>query len=637
MVDYNSLDIAAFRSELSKERKLTADLAQKLKDHERKHTSEVNHMQSLLEAEQERSLKLKHLLSDRNSAHKATLEGQLQEALDSNARLKAEVSKLKRFADYDGLEKKLREQESKNYALTERVKELEREVETVRVDAVRVRQLAEIRDKETKIVELTAECADLQDTVNEYDMGSAFYRSPEPVQRLSIKDISHKADDLEAQVDKATIEKWQLAEEIQDLKAHYESQLQSLFQQTKQEAEVLKTDSARLQIELKEALDELEIEREKAVSERERRRQLMDDMHVKEDTIERLQADLDSLGKSLASRQLKIEKLENEMSQESYAEYDFHDRIKELTRQNSQLTSQLRESEAELRTFEVDRAKLEGSLQAVNRELKKLQHDKKDQAAQTKRLEEELEAAKEALRHRDERLVAIKDDLQQEMTSRILELRHEKLMLEERIEELQENADFTRRSIELSIHDELASLDDFRPNRLSTPKDFRSSRSSRFFGDTKQTDSLKVEIGEKDYVIKTLRADKEALERQVAELHQQVYQSKAVEVKLKTDYEERVNAITTELKSVKSRSKHQIEEMESEIIDLRTEIDKGQRHALRSSQLWAEENNLMRADLLVAERAAISAKLQYAEAATDLEILLKKFNDSKPKKKRFFR
>lgn len=128
--------VAGFRAELSKERQINAELSQNLKELERNHTHDINQMKSLLEAEQEKAFKLKNLLSDRHSAHKATLEAQLQEAHDSNKRMQIELGKLKRYAAAD-LEKKLQEQESRNYALAERVKELEREVESVRDEAVK--------------------------------------------------------------------------------------------------------------------------------------------------------------------------------------------------------------------------------------------------------------------------------------------------------------------------------------------------------------------------------------------------------------------------------------------------------------------------------------------------------------------
>mmetsp|Transcript_9338 Transcript_9338/g.17911 ORF Transcript_9338/g.17911 Transcript_9338/m.17911 type:complete len:643 (-) Transcript_9338:1862-3790(-) len=632
MVDADDpLDIVKdFRAELSKERQQNANLTQMLKELERTHTHDINQIKSLLEAEQEKTLKLKHLLSDRHSAHKATLEAQLQDALDSNQRLKAEVAKLKRYAEIEGLEKKLQEQDSKNYALSERVKQLEREVETVREDA-----LNEIRSKETKIVELSAEVTELQEALNEPDLSIDYFRSPEPLQRSMTREIRQKTDELESQVDKITIEKWQLAEEIQDLKTHYEREIQIVMDQTKQETESLKSKTARLQMELKDALDELKEEREKAVTERERRRQLMDDMHFKEDAIDKLKGELDMLSKSLMTRQQKIEKLENEINRDANDDYDFIERVKELTRLNSQLQSQLREKDTELRAMESERLKLENVVQANQREIKKLQHDKKEHSHMVKQLEEDMDTLRDQLRQRDERVVAIKEDLQQEMASRILELRQEKMILEERIEELQESADFTRKSIDLSIHDELASLDDFRPHRLSTPKDMRSSRSSRFFGDGKVNDSLKVEIGEKDYIIKTLKAEKEALEKQVADMHEQLYQSKNLADKLKSEMVQKESMLLTELKGVKSKYRFHNEEMENEIIELRSDIEKFQHQALRSAELWAEECNLMRTDLQIAERAAITAKLQYAEAATDLEILKKQFNDSKVKKSRF--
>jgi exonuclease SbcC len=635
MVDIGDpLEIAAdFRSELSKERLQKAEIAQRLKETERTHTHEVNQMKSLLEAERDRTLKLKHLLSDRHSASQASLEAQLQEALDNSQRLSQEVAQLRRYSAYEGFEKEFHEQESKNYSLAERVKELELEVESGRQNTVKPKQLSEIREKETKIVELEALVEDLQDHLNELEEIDTL-NEPEPfLQRTSIKDIRQKTDVLETHIDKMTLEKWQLTEEIQDLKTHYERELQSVIEQSKTETDDFKSKVAQLKVELREVTDGLTEEAEKAAMERERRRELQDEMHVKEDVIEKLRGELDALRRRLLFREQKIEKLESEINQEADEEYDYSGRIKELTRLNSQLTSHQREVEAELRKSETERGRVEGSLAAAQREVKKLQHERKELTAQVKKLEEEVEGMKEQFRQKDERIVAIKEDLQQEMTSRILELRREKMQLEERIEELLES-ELPRKSLDLSMQDELASLDDFRPNRLS----IRSSRSSRFFSDMKSSENLKVELGEKDFLIKSLKADKDAQDKKLEELHQQVYQSKSVEARLKSELgekEEQESKLTGQIMAMKAKHKLLTEELENEVVELRSDIEKYQRQTLRSAELWAEENNQMMEDLSLAEHTAITAKLQYAQAATDLEILMKKFSDSKAKKKRF--
>jgi hypothetical protein len=137
MVD-DPLDMAAdFRSELSKERLQKAGIAQRLKEQERTHSHEINQMKSLLEAEQEKSLKLKQMLNERHTAYKVTTEKQLQEASDTVQQLKTQLDQLGRYAASEDLERKLKETESKNYSLAERVKELDSELLGVREDAVR--------------------------------------------------------------------------------------------------------------------------------------------------------------------------------------------------------------------------------------------------------------------------------------------------------------------------------------------------------------------------------------------------------------------------------------------------------------------------------------------------------------------
>lgn len=315
----NPLDIAAdFRHELSKERKLSAELTLKLKELKRNCTHETKQLKNLLEAEKEKSLKLQHLLTDRDFKHKAALEAQLQEALDSNQDLQADLVKLKRFANYEDLENKLQDADVLNCTLRERVKELEREVQEIEREAAKIQQFPTVLEQRGK----TSNLSDGSSFVIPIHSHSIDKTKSPSVLKPSQNDAKQMSISLVSQVDKFTIEKWQLTEELQDLKTHYEHQLLNVFQQNLHDTETLKNEADRLHFELKEMADEMIVERQKTAIERERRKQLMEELRSSEAAVESLTFELDATTKSLVCSQQTIEQLESEISQDACYEID---------------------------------------------------------------------------------------------------------------------------------------------------------------------------------------------------------------------------------------------------------------------------------------------------------------------------
>lgn len=102
-----------------------------------------------------------------------------------------------------------------------------------------------------------------------------------------------------------------------------------------------------------------------------------------------------------------------------------------------------------------------------------------------------------------------------------------------------------------------------------------------------------------------------------------------------------VYSLKKEIETLKSSSDNSInpdlEIVKAENVRLETQI-------MKSKESWAEEIKVMRNLLFDTEQITIQAKLKYAEAATDLDIYYKKFQDlssEKPKERKsivnFFR
>lgn len=124
------------RTELGKERLLTAELTHKLRDLERTHKHELNELKNLLAAEQQKSNKWTTMIAERNSTNLTDLEQQLSELSAREQKLMSECESLKKYYDKEGIDRRLRDLESQNYGLKEKVKSLEREKQSTRDDAV---------------------------------------------------------------------------------------------------------------------------------------------------------------------------------------------------------------------------------------------------------------------------------------------------------------------------------------------------------------------------------------------------------------------------------------------------------------------------------------------------------------------
>mmetsp|Transcript_28851 Transcript_28851/g.51394 ORF Transcript_28851/g.51394 Transcript_28851/m.51394 type:complete len:160 (+) Transcript_28851:2675-3154(+) len=138
------------RTELGKERLLVAELSHKLRELERTHKHEMNELKNLLAAEQQKSSKWKSMIAERNATNLTELEQQLSETAAREQRLLSEYESLKKYYDKEAIDKRLRDLETQNYALKEKVKGLEREKQTARDDIVRFQAARGSPRKRTK-------------------------------------------------------------------------------------------------------------------------------------------------------------------------------------------------------------------------------------------------------------------------------------------------------------------------------------------------------------------------------------------------------------------------------------------------------------------------------------------------------
>lgn len=355
----------------------------------------------------------------------------------------------------------------------------------------------------------------------------------------------------------------------------------------------------------------------------------------------------------LKSRERKIEKLENEISKDDEGELMAGERLKELQRCNAMLTQQLREKEALVRGLESEKGTTLQQVAALQRELKRLHGEKKELQDIFASKDQELEQALDQVKLRDDKIVKVKDELQKEMTQRIMELKQEKLALEERLEEMEDEVDPNHVLTENSFQDELAQLDDFKPlgqtpksearhftfDETRAPRPLASPRfiglisprnfmiSPKNFVDSKQTDKLKLELSEKDFLIKALKSDNEALEEKIKELQDSNFDLCDKLEKFEVERTSTEIYYKAMLKDQTIMLTLKNDRLETCNMEMRSELEKTQIKLMKSSETWAEENNVLRASVTEAEMNAYISKHKYIEAATDRDIFMKRYTE----------
>jgi chromosome segregation ATPase len=462
------------------------------------------------------------------------------------------------------------------------------------------------------------------------------------------KDFKIQIEELEESVSSLKSEKRQITQELEDLKTFYFEEIERIAEHTRQvratqDAAQAVEKSKRLKAELAENADELKFLTEKWTAERNKNSELVEDLHESEDKIQQLEEELRKLASGLKNRERTIEQLEDEISKEDEGELIAGERLRELQRSHSALTQQIRERECSLRTVEHEKGSLVQQLTGLQREIKRLTAEKKDLQDLLDSQGVELEQTLDQLRLRDDRILKVKEELQREMAQRIMELKQQKLALEERLQEVEDSVDL-RTCNDLSFHDELSQLEDFKPigqtpksgvrhfTFESAPRPVASPRylslvSPRNFVDTKQQDKLRLEVSEKDFLVKTLRGDNDALEEQVRELQSENFELKEKLSRLDLERLSTENYFKALLKDQNIMLTLKLDRLEFTNIECSSELDKVQLKLMKSSQTWAEENNSLRAALKDAETLAYKSRLQYIEAATDRDIYMKRFNE----------
>ncbi|CAG9310626.1 unnamed protein product [Blepharisma stoltei] len=160
---------------------------------------------------------------------------------------------------------------------------------------------------------------------------------------------------------------------------------------------------------------------------------------------------------------------------------------------------------------------------------------------------------------------------------------------------------------------------------------------------TEETNQLKVEIAEKEFLIKNMDIEKQGLENQVKELFTSNRQLKKdfsdlkrAQDKLITECEELKRKLKSQANNVATNSeKSKLLVVEAERDMLKAEIQRLETELMLSKEKWAEHNNNLMNDLMEAEKVAIDAKLEMVTLADSRDIYKSQLEEILKKKKKW--
>jgi len=247
---------------------------------------------------------------------------------------------------------------------------------------------------------------------------------------------------------------------------------------------------SKLELKLTEKDEELATMRRTVAEARSSKGQIFEDVQMLEENLADMQDTIQTLRRQLADKSKEIESLEYELNCSRQQSKSIQDLV-ETRRKNGEVISGLKEKEREM----------DGQLELLTDNLRSIKQENRDLALRLSSLEKEKQAltdTSDRFRSQNAELSAelklaldktkrVREDTQQEMMTRIITLKQEKLDLAARLEELQDFIDIQKRSVleAPSLMDELSQLEE-----VSSPKQLRLSPAI----DSKQLEGLKVDL-----------------------------------------------------------------------------------------------------------------------------------------------
>ena len=259
------------------------------------------------------------------------------------------------------------------------------------------------------------------------------------------------------------------------------------------------------------------------------------------------------------------------------------DTVKQLEKKNALLMIKLQDYENRvnkvIKSKEEEEDYFKNDVKVLQSHIDSLEKEKRQALESASKLKVENSSIYEQLNTKEKEFRDMKEDMQNQLTERVRKLKSEKLSLEVQLEEIFKQSDVSRSSLIKdgdSLQDELSQIEDYRSSKASVARSYLM-------------DSKKLEAATQE--IQHLTASKQTLEKQLVSL----------------------NSLNKQLTS-------ELEICRAELRGLQTNL-------ILSKESWSSENNSLQSQVNELEVLVTQTKLQYAEVATENDILEKRYKD----------
>jgi chromosome segregation ATPase len=555
-------------------------------------------LKAKLSAEMQISSALQRSLALRSASE--SLKGKQTEQVDQDVRLKVQIRQL---------ENKALDLEADNYALEERMKSLTQENQTLQDSLVRPSQSREVLDKDKVIRQVEDLCSQLDTSHSENRHLQGQLKS----KKRELKTAHDQSNRLAKSVTDLNREQEILRDELEELKAEREQIIEGQGEAVRAQRDKLDGKLESLGEVNMQLMQDLENAYSKLRYEEKRCLEVREALAVRDDEIQELKEQLLTVRSLLRNKDQSIERLESEIIKEAEDDHMTSEALRQVKKENTQLKTEVKAVKAELKETERSMDMLRDQLSTACQETRMLQKELGKKQEEAENLHEELDVSRETVKEYKDTIDVMKESFSKQIADRVKALQKEKLELEDRLNDVDQDTSDTRSLLEPSLQDELGQLEDYKPAKASLL--FTSF-------DIKRVEKLNAELLEKEHFIEVLSKSKEELQANLDTANKQLFKISKQFAALQQEKQEEVQHYRVLIQDLQSRKPNmEPTELQAKVIELQAEIDRLVNQMLISHQNWAEENYILTVSLRDAEFQTAEARMKIFEMAKELTAL----------------
>lgn len=506
-------------------------------------------------------------------------EIQISKALKRANSMKAEVSFNGKGHEVKQLERKTLDSDSDSFVKEGRITSLLLENSALKDLLVTYTQTQETMEKEKLAAQVEELCAKLEAVFSDDKLLKARLKK----MKVELKDCYASSNALTDEVSSLTRERDFLRQEYDELRQEKEQILDA-------QGGVVKAERSRLEGKLENFAEQnrrlkqdLDDAYAKLKQESKRTADVREALASRDEDIQGLKEQLQTVKSQLKTKDHSIEQLEIEINRSAQDDYQNSEALKLAKKENLQLKADVKALKTSLKDSEHNIDEIRNELARAAKEQRLLQKELGRKQEELDSLLEELDISRENVKDLKDEINNLKDEFKRQFADRVKIFQAEKLELENRLNESDIYPSGDKSLLMPSLQDELGQLDDYRPSKASM---MISS-----FTETKRVESLKAEIADKNVLIETLTNSKADLQASLNKANKQFLKVSQQLSTLEHEKDTEIERYRLLVKDLQVRKKNlEPDDQQAKINELQAEVDLLTKQMLISHQNWADEN-----------------------------------------------